>query len=445
MSTRGAVLFEVSEIDSLTRKRVELVRIRDSFSENTTNLGKTASELKKIYHKYGKKQAVEFTLRGIGEQKDRLKKERGQVDSRLRVINDAIEYLGKTIENICPVCGSDIKRDQILGNLKLQIAKYKTKTIKGIDKRLRFLERQEGTLEDILSDLEKFEGEFKELGGTKSRLIGEVSEIAGKKLGEREARVFLRREIGNATARINRLQRAYRTKERVLQNVERGTEKIKAIYDVVSTKDRFNQLSRVTSGEAKEMKRLDKKIRELNALKNRLVKIADAITTTQTKLAEGMIQKASPKIDQFYSLLGGHPYYKRLRIIVQPRKTGGGVKNSYQIKADHPTEKISTFVSDEFSASQMNCTALSIFLGMSVSFSRRLGFIILDDPSQSLDSGQKIALVKLLRDKLGHRQLFVSSQDSELERFLLQQMPRRERIVYNFIGWDKTGPRLKIN
>lgn len=70
-------------------------------------------------------------------------------------------------------------------------------------------------------------------------------------------------------------------------------------------------------------------------------------------------------------------------------------------------------------------------------------FIILDDPSQSLSSGHKENLVKVLNGILEHRVIILSSMDKEFQKFLENNITK-VKTKYKFINWtpDK-GPQVE--
>lgn len=70
----------------------------------------------------------------------------------------------------------------------------------------------------------------------------------------------------------------------------------------------------------------------------------------------------------------------------------------------------------------MNSVALSVYLALATALSHNLGFVVLDDPSQSLDVEHKAALVSILREMATRTQLVVATQDSELQDLLRREL-----------------------
>jgi exonuclease SbcC len=87
----------------------------------------------------------------------------------------------------------------------------------------------------------------------------------------------------------------------------------------------------------------------------------------------------------------------------------------------------------------INCAALSIFLALagSAQISHRLGIVILDDPSQSLDKPCKKNLCAVLTGLCESRQVIIATADEELKS-AISEIPKN-KISYNVKEWTPTG------
>jgi DNA repair exonuclease SbcCD ATPase subunit len=149
-------------------------------------------------------------------------------------------------------------------------------------------------------------------------------------------------------------------------------------------------------------------------------------------------------MSQYYGTLCGHPYYEAIWIDADQRNVRGVLKNTYNIRAYNPEEKKETLVSTRFSTGQMNCAALSIFLSLASILDRRCGFVILDDPSQSLDTAHKRFLTKVLEDVSKRLQVIVSTQDAELQTEIAKGFsPKGGYLAIDYEGWSEEGPTTK--
>ena len=88
----------------------------------------------------------------------------------------------------------------------------------------------------------------------------------------------------------------------------------------------------------------------------------------------------------------------------------------------------------EFSQGEMNLASMSIFLGMvgKAAMGHRLGFLMLDDPSQNLDGENKRRLAKVLAGVVEHHQVIISTMDEEF-RGLLWKAVTKNKLGYEFL------------
>ena len=83
-----------------------------------------------------------------------------------------------------------------------------------------------------------------------------------------------------------------------------------------------------------------------------------------------------------------------------------------------------------------------MFLGLVKAYSHAIGFIMMDDPSQSLGTAQKKRLAEVIDEVCEDRNLIVSTMDSELQKFL-QTGLSKAKTIYEFSKWDpKAGPNV---
>ena len=171
----------------------------------------------------------------------------------------------------------------------------------------------------------------------------------------------------------------------------------------------------------------------------------DAINAVQVELAKDSVDKGKDEMERLYSELHAHQYYSSLKLDVSTKNVAGVQKNTYLIQAFNPRDAKQTFVSGRFSTGQMNCAALAIFFALSKLASHNLGFLILDDPSQNLDSEHKAALSEVLREVAKEKQLFIATQDEELQRNLSTLFrPGKNAVIAEFRAWSKKGPEVKL-
>ncbi|EQD41213.1 purine NTPase, partial [mine drainage metagenome] len=173
----------------------------------------------------------------------------------------------------------------------------------------------------------------------------------------------------------------------------------------------------------------------------------DAIIQALNGLAAGRAQNAlamcGPDISKLYGQLCNHPYFDGLRIEVGQKVVSSVQRNTYRIIAFSTKEGEKTFASSRLSTAQMNCVALSTYLSLSKVLTHNLGFMILDDPSQNLDTDHKRALASALKDLLPLTQLVIGTHDSEFDGFLRDSLGKEGVAWYDLTWTPREGTSLK--
>jgi DNA repair exonuclease SbcCD ATPase subunit len=141
-------------------------------------------------------------------------------------------------------------------------------------------------------------------------------------------------------------------------------------------------------------------------------------------------------IGSYYSKILAHPFFVNLQLL--PEEERG--KAIYRIRAWDKDFKQGTYVQTRFSSAQMNAVALSLFLSTSTKMQSGLGFILLDDPSQSMDKAHKEALSELVAEMAKEKQIVVATQDNEFEQTMERTLPKTTTKFYKIQGWTTQGP-----
>ena len=162
--------------------------------------------------------------------------------------------------------------------------------------------------------------------------------------------------------------------------------------------------------------------------------LVDALGSITQVEAENRLKKAQNAISTNFQRLTGRPDFSGLSIKVSP--------DGYQIEVTGSS--LSREAVPILNQGDLNCSALSIFLALAAApeTSHLLGFVILDDPSQSLDSTSKRNLCQVLEAICDSRQLLISTMDEELQNEILKI--GKAKSYYVFTGWNPTtGPQIE--
>jgi DNA repair exonuclease SbcCD ATPase subunit len=163
------------------------------------------------------------------------------------------------------------------------------------------------------------------------------------------------------------------------------------------------------------------------------------VTTEASTRARDAVDSAQVDIAKLYKELCNHPYFDDIRIAVESQLVSGIERNNYFIRTHSSTDNRQTLASSRLSTAQMNCVALSVYLALATQLQHNLGFVILDDPSQNLDTKHKQALVGILSRLAPQLQVLVGTQDSEFDG-LIGSATTKESFHRKRLTWSpQTG------
>jgi exonuclease SbcC len=179
--------------------------------------------------------------------------------------------------------------------------------------------------------------------------------------------------------------------------------------------------------------------------KERIIKLTTYAETVKTlKANTARVQKEiletklsrHPIISWIYENISPHPFHKKLLITSDAK--GANFKNEREeLHLDHI-----------FSAAQLNVLALSVFLGLGLSQRYSLlDQVFLDDPIQSMDDVNILALIDVFRaiqdTKNNRKKIIISTHDNNFAKLLAIKMRNRSYTQYNFVGYGAEGPKVE--
>ncbi len=454
----------VSALTALKTLREEIpdaqqeIRVSEgAISRQLSGIGDEESiegELKKIEERLAQnEQKIEETLAA----EDELEQDRSALSAHVRVAEDGLEYLRTVETDRCPVCDQVIERQNVIVHLEEVLDRLEKDALRGIDAQVKVLRkdrnraqseneaqrRRKEELRSATEDLEHRRAALSKAQERYERLLQDAENLAGQRIPSEEVLDVLSSLISEYERKQDRLAKLQDSREELIQLIDESIRRARAALEVVQKKGKFERVEVMYQAEREETDRLEGRIAALNGLAESLTLIEEAIVEVQQSLADEAVRLSAQDIDDFYRTLCNHPYYLQLRIEARPRKAAGRIRNSYQIRALNPSDGLSTLAATRLSTGQMNCVALAVYLALAKVQSHSLNFLLLDDPSQSLDSSHKAALADLLNTVCQDRRVVVATQDEELAGFLLKRVrPAGKRLIYRLSSWSQAGPDL---
>lgn len=435
---------EQAKIDELTRLRTESSKALSDYSAAASQVLSRKQNLRSFEKDRGDAEVIAGRISASAKKLEQHEQERAAIKSRFKVVKDAFQYLREAEESTCPVCGRSIDREKLLHHLKSELEAHEAKDVETIDAKI-------SKAQQAKSEAEKEQREHKKLSDEVARAESELEEVLKDAAGvlqrvikpKDEPEALLKAHLDGLDAQIKKFEKPLQERETQLQRIEDRCEKLMRIADVLREHDNTRRLEKLLEG--KEFQTLRQKIVELESLREVLDAISKAVTTVQTDLAASMVRNAHKEISEYYRRLCNHPYYEEIEMEVKPKTVRGILRNEYYIKGVNKKEAEETLASQKFSTGQMNCVALAIYLALAKKeiYSHNLGFLILDDPSQNLDTPHKKALAEILLELIPQKQVIVATHDNELQAILHKASTEKKPLIYRFDEWSKAGPVIR--
>ena len=431
---------EVTGIDSLTKKQSELKQYKTEYNRLATDLNTRREQIIAIEKVYGDETAIEEVINLSKGVIADLEKKRETLDANLKLAKDALFFFEDLALTTCPVCGQPITPGNVRKHLEqtIQTAGHgQTNQIyQSIDSERKKIKDIEGKRFELRSQTEQVLSLSSEL----KKLLADVGKVIGTKIEPTDFENAIDSELASLGSRMIAAGTAYRDRTSTINNIEAKIEKVKSVNNVLTKREEFGAADLRYREESEEGKGVTESIQKMEEFKIQLETLVEILNEVQSSLATKSISETQDEIVKLYAKLQAHPYYNKLSIEVGTKNVAGIQKNTYLIKAVNPGENRDTYVSARFSAGQMNCAALAIFLSLARTSTTGVDFVMLDDPSQNLDKVHTRNLSDLLAQFAKDRQVIISSQDENLIGDMNSSLKKNvEFTEIHFHEWTKDG------
>lgn len=202
------------------------------------------------------------------------------------------------------------------------------------------------------------------------------------------------------------------------------------------------ELEHLQNQKADKSKILDKATRVLT--KRRL--IVETAKEREINVVEEIFNELEPVVQDLFSRLAPHPTFRQLTFSHEVYYR----KGSSIPKAIDPLWNLEVNPNIIFSSSQANVAAICYFLALAFSSSTTdFGFVLLDDPLQSMDDVNVLGFSDLCRFLRREKQLIIATHEERLSSLLVRKLISREEPLHtlelDFRSWDSSGPVIKEN
>lgn len=432
---------DLTKITELNSKKSLLQDLINKVQRQEEPIAALQTQIKTIVDKEGDLKEITNNLNLIEKELEEKNCERNLLDINSKLIEDALQSLRILTKPSCPICDNTIDIEKTIEKLEKQSTNIIGNQIKEINNRIIELKERKKILEDMQVKLtrysEQFENEIKLEEDVLTKLI---FELRITKKDKSDILSAAEKQIHDNEVEIEKLEKSAQDQSARLEKIRESLDLIGKVIDVITKETEMGGLKNLNPEDSQAVSDIEKAISGLYSFEDKLTKIVNVSGKVQTELASEMILESQKDIEDYYTKLCMHQAYGKLKIDVEPQGRGGRVKNAYAIRAMSIKDGNETHVVTRFSTGQMNCVALSVFFALTKSLPVKLGFLLLDDPSQNLDTEHKDALANLLTSISKDRQIFISTQDEEFKKIL--QSKHQDMKLHEFVGWDVLGPKF---
>jgi exonuclease SbcC len=296
--------------------------------------------------------------------------------------------------------------------------------ISASETRLADLSRRQGQLRSQLAEVKAIQDRLNRLNEQLKRSVGVVHPEAWDRLSER---------ISDLKSRIETLSKSQEQLELIESEIERTGKILAYLTDEEAYEKQIESLPDVQ----KTIKKLHAKKEKLTDLESALSTIAQVAASIRDDMAKKSLSALQDSVNGYFKKLHGHAYYSNLELQAEAERG----KQFFSLVGTSPDGKNATYLQTRFSNAQLNMAALSLFLAFSEKLPGRIGFTILDDPSQSLDPGHQKALALLLADLSKERQVIVATQDEDFLSMLEKASSSLKTVELS--EWTTEGLTIK--
>ncbi len=419
------------------KKRSEMVSFKSQYETQYKHLKSKEKELRDFERENGNKDEIDNKIRKAVEDIETIDKEIKRISPKAKLIEEGISILKSSAPSdadICPLCGDKVSnllehlRKEWEEKIKAQVQELKKRQVE-LDKKRTDLEKLKKERVCLDEDTQREKDRLKEA-------INNISEFLHKELTDKDdPAAILSIEIKSIDSRLKEIENAIKSKRFEIEAISKKTDIMNLLYDILLLKDKLEEINQIQK--TNEYQTQEKIRTDVSNLVRDVEELSKIIKSCMLKEAEEKIDSARSAIDYYFRRITNNPTFQTLHIKVEEDKKTGG--NFYIFEDQDGKRPIPVL-----SQGDLNSLALSIFLGLTKASgdSHPLGFILMDDSSQSLDSQQKARLVEILNEFSDIKNITVSTMDTEMQQ-LLKDNITKVKTIYKLSDWaPDSGPKI---
>jgi len=427
---------DVKKQSDLNSARTEADTIKLNYEKQKQVVTTAEEQLQKLEQEHGSYDKIDEDLKSTQNTIDAVDNEIRQVNPKAKLVEEGITLLETAApahpSDICPLCGKTVPN--LLDHLKKEWTERIEREVRDLNTRRSELSERKVELEGLKAKHELFTKNVAEAKEQLKASVDRAAEFLGKEITDRDdPAAMLGKEIAEIDEHLTKLGDAIKDKRGTLDKISKSLNKLNLLREVLELEDKIGAIQKIedTSEYKKQSEIRDK----VAGLVTDVEMLDNTIREYVNEQAKNKMKAAAGAIDDYFRKIVENPAIQKLDVkIEEDARTGG---NSYTFHDQNGDE-----LSPVLSQGDLNALALSMFLGLVRAYSHPIGFIMMDDPSQSLGTAQKKRLVEVIDEVCEDRNLILSTMDSELQEFLKSGLTKA-KTIYEFSKWDpKTGPNV---
>jgi DNA repair protein SbcC/Rad50 len=425
-----------------TAQIANLDLLEETLGGAETQLGDATKQLKDHEKEWGNQSKIGERKTTLSTEIDNLEHQLSVLGAQDRLLSSAIEFLDLEphVKN-CPVCLQTINVVKVAAELEARSQSAQAMEGKALTEKIKKSRQMLAQLEQALqSDIQLSKAQERAKAAL-DEIVHDITAVLPDATDPPKAKEAIKLALKGLHTQLDELNKFHAKREEKLQAIDDQVESLRAVDRFLRADQKYEKIS-AKAPESEEDDAMKQELDNLLRLQESLEGIGRAINEVAKSRASKAVEESREGVASFYKQLCNHPYFDGLRIEAEERNVRGVTRNTYTIRAVATEDGKETLASSRLSTGQMNCVAVSIYLALTRILSHRLGFVILDDPSQNLDTQHKVALAKLLKELQPTTQLLVATEDTELQGILRDQLGGAGTASYDLTWNSRNGTTL---
>lgn len=406
--------------------------LSSEFEVAQKELAETDTELNNHRQEFGADKGLNKRICVLRREFEEKKGEFSKISNRAEVVRATVKYLKRVpTAKECPACERRLPVGDLRRKLHLWLEEHIPEDLKESIERLEEeIEKLESARSERNTLLQKRRGKEETLNTKRKevRLFLKLRALPPKA----DLSVLLQEKLRELDGELNRLEDAVKNANKLIRKIEMQIDLLVKFCELIKLRVQIDHIRRFR--DLPNWRRAQDAVNKARVYVEYLKQLKRALKDTEREEVEKRIENADEYIQKPYQVIVGRKVYDRLRLDYEKE-----VEVFVESSSDGKYQ-------DALNLNQGDIigVALSIFLGLAGATDNRLSFLILDDPSQKIDSPHIRGLVNYLNDMGTRFQLVIATADPTLEDRLRDNYKFEKRIYRLYDHDERSGPEVKI-